>query len=29
LAPFARDESESKGFALVLLSIELMPFLIP
>jgi hypothetical protein len=29
LVPFARDESESKEFALILLSIELVPFLIP
>jgi hypothetical protein len=27
--PFTRDESESKEFTLILLSIELVPFLIP
>jgi hypothetical protein len=29
LVPFARDESESKEFGLVLFSIRLVPFLIP
>jgi hypothetical protein len=29
LVPFTRDESESKEFVLILLSIELVPFLIP